>query len=112
MVFALTFVILLLFQPLLKKFGPQQPATPPKTEQQQAAPPPAAPAQISAAPVAPVKGGKPAAAAPVNTKQAESEAETVVESELYKVTFTNRGAQVKSWILKKFSDDKGQPLDL
>lgn len=119
LVFGLTFVILLLFQPLLKKFGPQ---TPPKTEQQQTqkaqqsaqapevqAPAPQ-PAQLSAAPVAKQKGGKQAAA--VNTKQAASESKTVVESDLYKVTFTNRGAQVKSWILKKFADDKGQPLDL
>jgi YidC/Oxa1 family membrane protein insertase len=36
----------------------------------------------------------------------------VVENDLYRITFTNRGAQVKSWILKKFTDDKEQPLDL
>ncbi|MGB7602667.1 MAG: membrane protein insertase YidC, partial [Candidatus Sulfotelmatobacter sp.] len=29
----------------------------------------------------------------------------VVENDLYKITFTNRGAQVKSWILKKFDND-------
>ncbi len=46
------------------------------------------------------------------TKQATSESETVVENDLYRITFTNRGAQVKSWILKKYHDDKGQPLDL
>ena len=46
------------------------------------------------------------------TKQAASESETVVENDLYRITFTNRGAQVKSWILKKYHDDKGQPLDL
>ena len=46
------------------------------------------------------------------TKQAASESETVVENDLYRITFTNRGAQVKSWILKKFTDDKEQPLDL
>lgn len=36
----------------------------------------------------------------------------MIESELYKVTFTNRGGQVKSWILKKYNDEKGNPLDL
>ena len=39
--------------------------------------------------------------------------ETVVENDLYKITFTNRGAQVKSWILKKFDNDaQNGPLDL
>ncbi len=51
--------------------------------------------------------------APVaGAKQASSEAETVVENDLYRIRFTNRGAQVKSWVLKKFKDDKGQPLEL
>src|SRR6202453_2791372 len=46
-------------------------------------------------------------------KQAASESETVIESDLYKVKFTNRGAQVKSWILKKFNNDaQNGPLDL
>jgi YidC/Oxa1 family membrane protein insertase len=36
----------------------------------------------------------------------------VVENELYKITFTNHGGQIKSWILKKYDDDKGQPLEL
>jgi len=46
-------------------------------------------------------------------KQASSEAETVVENDLYKITFTNRGAQVKSWILKKFDNEtQNGPLDL
>ena len=48
----------------------------------------------------------------VGTKQAASETETVIENDLYRITFTNRGAQVKSWVLKKFDDEKRQPLDL
>lgn len=43
---------------------------------------------------------------------ATSETETIVENEKYKIVFTNRGAQVKSWILKKFSDSTGKPLDM
>jgi YidC/Oxa1 family membrane protein insertase len=43
---------------------------------------------------------------------AAGESETVVENDLYKITFTNRGAQVKSWILKNYRDDKGKPLEL
>ncbi len=41
-----------------------------------------------------------------------SESTTVVENELYKITFSNRGAQATSWILKKYKDSYGQPLDL
>ena len=43
---------------------------------------------------------------------AAAESQTVVENELYKITFTNRGAMVKSWILKKYKDSHGRPLDL
>ncbi len=43
---------------------------------------------------------------------AASEASTVVENELYRITFSNRGGQVSSWILKKFTDNDGHPLDL
>ena len=37
--------------------------------------------------------------------QAAAETETVIENDLYRITFTNRGAQVKSWILKKFDNE-------
>jgi YidC/Oxa1 family membrane protein insertase len=48
-----------------------------------------------------------------NSVQASSESDTVVENELYRITFTNRGATVKSWILKKYKDDsQTKPLDI
>jgi len=105
LVFVLTFVVMLAFQPLLKKYMPQ----------------PAAPAQQSQpAPAQPVTPTATAAAVPAVataatgvTKQAAAETETVVENDLYRITFTNRGAQVKSWILKKFDNDaQNGPLDL
>jgi YidC/Oxa1 family membrane protein insertase len=43
---------------------------------------------------------------------ASTETKTIVENELYKITFSNRGALVTSWQLKKYKDSKGQPLDL
>jgi len=46
------------------------------------------------------------------TIAASSETETTVENELYKIVFTNRGAQVKSWILKSYKDTSGKPLDM
>jgi len=43
---------------------------------------------------------------------AAAESTTTVENELYRIEFTNRGAQVLSWKLKKQKDSYGQPLDL
>ena len=107
LVFALTFLVIILFQPLLKKYLPQ-PAVPPA--QTQTPVPPASQAAQSVQPA-----GKEAAAGASTTgasKQAASEADTVIENDLYRITFTNRGAQVKSWILKKYQDDHGKPLEL
>ncbi len=43
---------------------------------------------------------------------AKTQSTTVVENELYRITLSNRGAQVTSWVLKKYADDHGKPLDL
>jgi YidC/Oxa1 family membrane protein insertase len=40
------------------------------------------------------------------------ESDITVENEVYKIVFTNRGARVKQWILKKYTDTAGKPLDL
>jgi YidC/Oxa1 family membrane protein insertase len=106
LVFALTFLVIVLFQPLLKKYYPQPPATQTQPSTQAQAP------ALPAANTAEVERPKSAGSAAVATRQASTESETVVENDLYRVTFTNRGGQVKSWILKKFKDDKGAPLEL
>jgi len=108
LVFVLTFVVILAFQPLLKKYGPQPSAPQPQNQTQsqpaQSQTPAAAPASSGVPPVPLAKGV---------SKQAASETETVIENSLYRITFTNRGAQVKSWILKKFDNDtQNGPLDL
>jgi YidC/Oxa1 family membrane protein insertase len=46
------------------------------------------------------------------TVQASSESTTTIENELYRITFTNRGGQVSDWILKKYKDSDGKPLNL
>jgi len=105
LVFVLTFVVMLAFQPLLKKYFPQPAA--PQQQSQPAQPQPATP--TAAAPAVPAV----VSAAAGVTKQAATETETVVENDLYRITFTNRGAQVKSWILKKFDNDaQNGALDL
>jgi YidC/Oxa1 family membrane protein insertase len=67
---------------------------------------PAAPAAAANAPAASVPGSS------VPTVQASTELTTTVENELYRITFTNRGGQVTSWILKKYKDSDGKPLNL
>ena len=100
LVFLLTFVVLIIFQIFVKK--PQPPATPPPQNQS---------AQTAAAPPVPARPAASASTVPALTpsstvtKQAAAETETVIENDLYRITFTNRGAQVKSWILKKFDND-------
>ena len=45
--------------------------------------------------------------------QATSATETVVENELYRITFSNRGADATSWVLKKYkADDQKSLLNL
>ncbi len=102
----------------MRRYMPQQPASTARP----AAPTQAAPsatageAQAAAVVSAPSSrkplSGKPPQQLAAPSKQATTESETVVENSLYRITFTNRGAQVKHWVLKKFQDDLGQPLDL
>lgn len=103
LVFALTFLIILASQPLLKKFGPKPQEGPRPVEQSAptSAPPPSSTLQPTVA-----------AAAPVGSKQASAESTTVIENSLYRIAFSNRGGEVTSWVLKKFKDDAGKPLDL
>jgi YidC/Oxa1 family membrane protein insertase len=100
LVFILTFLVILGFQAFTKKYGPP-PAAPTtnQTAQTQAGSSAASSAAETAArlPAVPVPVGV--------TKQASTETETVIENDLYRITFTNRGAQVKSWILKRFDND-------
>src|ERR1700691_361107 len=117
LVFALTFLVIMLFQPLLKKYGPQPPAKPESSQSAQnqvqvplaAAPHP--PTQTPANAVTVNRAGAKGATAAAQ-KQAASEAETVIENDVYRIVFTNRGGRVKSWVLKKFTDDKGGQLEL
>ncbi|HLI62151.1 MAG TPA: membrane protein insertase YidC, partial [Terriglobales bacterium] len=111
MVFAVTFALIILGQLFLFRKNPptQPPSTPAQsTESSQPKPSPAASAPVPAA-------GQPspsAATVAVVPKSASSETETTVENSLYRIVFTNRGGQVKSWVLKKYKDDEGRPLDL
>jgi YidC/Oxa1 family membrane protein insertase len=118
LIFLLLAIAIFGAQLYMRKYAPQAPQQQKSSAQpvQQPIQPGAPSAQPAAAAIAqpankraPAKSAAPQAAANV---QATSESETVIENDLYRITFTNRGAQVKSWILKKFNDDNGKPLDL
>ncbi len=110
--FALTFLVIVLSQPLINRYAKRAEAERPVTADP-AAPPaaqPAAPPAVDAVDSGPAPVATPAPA--VNFVQASSESLVVVENDLYRITFSNRGAQVKSWVLKKYKDDRGQPLEM
>ncbi len=119
-VFSLVFLGMLLALQYFKPKKAEQPA-PQNTTQQ----PPSQQMSVPAIQGAAVAGAAPLAATAASrhaatssntssTPAVEAEAEqlTTVENELYRIEFTNRGGQVKSWVLKKYKDEAGKPLDL
>ena len=98
-----------------KFFAPKPQLTPPQSGQSQAGAPPtpgqsAAPNSGSSPPPPPVT--KVAAAPPAAIKGEAGERTIVIENSLYRVEFSNRGAVVKSWQLKKYRDDAKPPRTL
>jgi len=88
-----------------KTVSPNAPTAQTQSAQQ---PPPAVPNAVQ--PAAQPAGV--AANPSVPVVQGASEATTVVENELYRIEFTNRGGQVKSWILKQYQDSDNKPLNI
>jgi YidC/Oxa1 family membrane protein insertase len=66
-----------------------------------------APAETAATPTA---GTTSEAAVPPIAAQKEET--STLETDLFQVTFTNRGGAVKSWLLKKYKEHSGAPLQL
>ncbi|MHB8301775.1 MAG: membrane protein insertase YidC [Acidobacteriaceae bacterium] len=112
MVFTAVFAVILLG---MQVFGPKKPAparNQPAATQQSSATNGASAAQQAG--TTSVAVAPPANSGPAVTPQvaAKSESTTVVENELYRITFSNRGGQATSWILKKYTNFAGKPLDL
>ena len=103
LIFGLTFLMIVIGQTVFFKNRAQPKPQDNKTPQTEQAATPSAVAPPAFAAKAP------RAAAP---KQAQAETETVVENGVYRIVFTNRGGQVKSWILKQYKDGRGQPLEM
>jgi YidC/Oxa1 family membrane protein insertase len=65
-------------------------------------------------PVEEAKQAMPGAATPVNPEAVAGQAETdiVVDTTLYRAVWSNKGAVLRSWKLKKFKDSRKEDLDL
>ena len=80
------------------------PPAPASQTQTQTAPP-------ASSPLAAASSTKQSAPSPAAVTAA-SETDTTIENANYRIVFTNRGAQVKHWILKHYYDSAGKPLDM
>ena len=81
---------------------PKKPVTPPIAAQVAEEKKPAAAAASQAAPAEPVPG----------QIQSSAEQEFIIDTQFYRIRFTNHGAAVTSWVLKKYLDHAGKPLEL
>lgn len=89
------------------------PPAPQQTQQsQQAQQAPAAGAIASGQAISGTTPGGQAAAGTAAQISAQAETTTTIENEKFKITLTNKGAQVRHWILKGFVDSTGNPLDM
>ncbi len=101
---ALMMLVLVVSQYIFKPAPGPKPVTPPVNEQTAA--------KLAEQPAAA------AAAKPLTVEnaagqiQATSEATSEIDTDLYRIVFTNRGAVVKSWVLRKYRDNAEKPLQL
>ena len=99
-------LVLLVSQYLFKPAPGPKPVKP--TNDNQAAQVSQKPAAAQAGPIT----TPPETAAVAGEVQGSSEVLTDVDTDLYHIVFSNRGAVVKSWVLKKYQDDAGKPLQV
>jgi YidC/Oxa1 family membrane protein insertase len=107
MAFGLSFAILVLWR---MAFPPpiEPPAKSPVPVQAPVAPAPAPP-PASTTPAAPAAAPVPV---PLPVQQGSKVGDVVVENDVARVTLSTEGAVVRSWVLKRFTDEKRQPLDV
>jgi YidC/Oxa1 family membrane protein insertase len=103
---ALMMLVLLVSQYLFKPAPGPKPVKPEADKQAAQVVQKSASPQVT--PVAPVHEGAPSA----GQVQAPSEIVTQIDTSLYHIVFTNRGAVAKSWVLKRYQDDAGKPLEV
>lgn len=105
--FGLMGIVLFATPYFFKSLAPPAPKKPAVVEQQKAA------VATPDAPVAPAEaaetGDSGAAAGHVTAQKEET---FVIDTDVYKIVFSNHGAVIQQWILKKYTDDTGKPLEL
>lgn len=114
LVFSVVFAAILLG---MQFFKPKHPATPASTQTTASKTSASQQNAAGAAGSTGLNATASAAGEPTSTDNAAkvaaaSQSSTIVENELYKITFSNRGGEVTSWILKKYTNYDGKPLDL
>lgn len=103
--FALSALVLLVTLPFLPK---KKPAAKPATPAAQSSP-----VQAQSAAPAPAPAASHPTSAPVQgSVQAAAEQNITVDTDVFHIVFSNRGAVAKSWVLKKYTDESRKPLDL
>lgn len=102
---ALSFLLITLTRPLWES---QKPAPPPP-QAEQAPKTLAQPKQDASEPR--VSTSVPVVPAAEASKQASAEQWIEVETDLYRLKVSNREAVVRSWVLKKYKDSHGKPLE-
>ncbi|MXZ34422.1 MAG: membrane protein insertase YidC [Acidobacteria bacterium] len=108
---ALSFLVLLASRYFLEPHLQPEPSAPTADADVE----PAGPAQEPApAPVAVLPGMPRERSEPgvPRTRKAVNEQEYSVETDLYRLSVSNRGAVVKEWVLKRYLDANGEPLNL
>jgi YidC/Oxa1 family membrane protein insertase len=109
----IAFTLLMLLVVLgFQYFKPKQATPAPAAQTQSQTPQPAGPAAAGQQAQPQLAAGSVQASSATPAVAAALETDTTIESQQYKIVFTNRGAQVKHWILKKYNDTAGKPLDM
>jgi YidC/Oxa1 family membrane protein insertase len=117
---ALSMAVIVVWGYVFRPKPSAQPAEQPGAQKTAATSPAAAGGAAQTATAADHSGGGSTAAVPAAAPAvgapapvaAETEQALVVESSVYRVEFSNRGASVRSWQLTKSKDDRGKTLDL
>jgi YidC/Oxa1 family membrane protein insertase len=73
---------------------------------------PATPATATPAVAAPVDTAPPAGHTAVPPVAGQKEETRIVDTDLFRITFSNRGGVVKSWLLKKHKAHSGESLEM
>src|SRR5207237_6833964 len=100
--FALSFLVIMLSRPL---WEPARPPHVPSSSQGVPAKKSIEPGKTVASP-----SQEPATEAVAEPKSADIDRLIEVETDLYKLTLSNREAVVRSWVLKRYTDSDGKPL--